>query len=94
MVLIKLDNRIRSLIESGIAHRHRSLFVIIGDKARDQVVTLHHVLTKANTSGRPSVSLILQISKCNLQNVHSVCKFKSFKTLLSLSAVRQSNKIK
>ena len=33
----KIDNRIRVLIENGIATQHRSMFVIVGDKARDQV---------------------------------------------------------
>ena len=54
---IKIDNRIRTLVENGIITRHRSMFIIIGDKARDQVVTLHHILTKAGISGaRPSVN--------------------------------------
>lgn len=52
---IKLDDRIRTLIENGIANKHRSMFVIIGEKARDQVVTLHHILSKATISQRPSV---------------------------------------
>ncbi|KAI6182608.1 RNA cytidine acetyltransferase [Aphelenchoides bicaudatus] len=55
MVRKKLDNRIRTLIENGIATGHRSMFVVIGEKARDQVVLLHHILTKATVSARPSV---------------------------------------
>lgn len=65
----KLDYRIRNLIENGIKERHRkyilikiiqltilgSMFVVIGDKARDQVVILHHILAKATISSRPSV---------------------------------------
>lgn len=31
------------------------MFVVIGDKARDQVVILHHILSKATISSRPSV---------------------------------------
>ena len=34
----KIDNRIRVLIENGVALRHRSFFVIAGDKGRDQVI--------------------------------------------------------
>ena len=34
----KIDNRIRVLIENGVALRHRSFFVIVGDKGRDQVI--------------------------------------------------------
>ncbi|VBB26061.1 unnamed protein product [Acanthocheilonema viteae] len=55
MVRTKLDNRIRILIENGVATGHRSMFVIIGDKGKDQVVILHHVLSKATVAARPSV---------------------------------------
>ena len=37
MVLKKVDNRIRVLIENGVQKKDRSLFVIVGDKGRDQV---------------------------------------------------------
>lgn len=37
MVRKKIDNRIRLLIENGVKLHHRSLFVIVGDKGRDQV---------------------------------------------------------
>lgn len=33
----KVDERIRTLIENGVKTRHRSMFVIVGDKYRDQV---------------------------------------------------------
>lgn len=33
----KVDDRIRALIENGVKAGHRSMFVIIGDKSRDQV---------------------------------------------------------
>ncbi|CAG9530869.1 unnamed protein product [Cercopithifilaria johnstoni] len=55
MVRTKLDNRIRILIENGVATGHRSMFVIIGDRGKDQVVVLHHVLSKATVAARPSV---------------------------------------
>ena len=32
----KVDNRIRILVENGIITRQRSMFVIVGDKGRDQ----------------------------------------------------------
>ncbi|XP_062513855.1 RNA cytidine acetyltransferase-like [Corticium candelabrum] len=51
----KVDNRIRVLIENGIALRHRTMFVIVGDKGKDQVVILHHMLSKAAVKARPSV---------------------------------------
>ena len=55
MVRVKLDNRIRTLIENGVAKGHRSMFVVVGDKGRDQVVTLHQILTKSIIGARPSV---------------------------------------
>jgi len=55
MVRKKIDNRIRLLIENGVAQGHRSLFVVVGDKGRDQVVLLHHMLSKASVKARPTV---------------------------------------
>lgn len=55
MVRKKIDNRIRVLIENGVAEKHRSMFVVIGDHGRDQVVILHHILSKAVVKSRPSV---------------------------------------
>lgn len=37
MVRKKIDNRIRVLIENGVALGHRTMFIIVGEKARDQV---------------------------------------------------------
>ncbi|KAJ3290598.1 N-acetyltransferase 10 [Rhizoclosmatium sp. JEL0117] len=51
----KLDSRIPSLITNGVTNGHRSLFVMVGDRGRDQVVTLHYLLSKARVSARPSV---------------------------------------
>ncbi|KAL1209886.1 RNA cytidine acetyltransferase 2 [Cardamine amara subsp. amara] len=51
----KVDERIRTLIENGVKLKHRSMFVIIGDKSRDQIVNLHHMLSKAVIKSNPSV---------------------------------------
>ncbi|XP_078428150.1 RNA cytidine acetyltransferase 1-like [Wolffia australiana] len=51
----KVDDRIRTLIENGVKLRHRSMFVIVGDKSREQIVNLHYMLTKASVKSRPSV---------------------------------------
>ncbi|KAF5727673.1 hypothetical protein HS088_TW22G01369 [Tripterygium wilfordii] len=51
----KVDERIRTLIENGVRLRHRSLFVIVGDKSRDQIVNLHYMLSKAVVKSRPTV---------------------------------------
>lgn len=37
----KVDDRIHTLIQNGANARHRSLFVVIGDKGRDQVDYCH-----------------------------------------------------
>lgn len=55
MVRVKIDNRIRTLIENGANKGHRTLFVIVGEKSRDQVITLYHILTKTQIKTRPSV---------------------------------------
>ncbi|KAI4892813.1 hypothetical protein NFI96_017246 [Prochilodus magdalenae] len=51
----KVDNRIRVQIENGVAQQYRTMFVIVGDHGRDQVVILHHMLSKATVRARPSV---------------------------------------
>ena len=33
----KIDSRVRTLIENGIKQRHRTMFVLVGDKGREQV---------------------------------------------------------
>lgn len=37
MVRKKIDIRIRVLIENGVYLGHRTMFVIVGDKGKDQV---------------------------------------------------------
>lgn len=37
MVRKKIDNRLRVLIENGVTLGHRTMFVVVGDKGRDQV---------------------------------------------------------
>ncbi|CAM6032806.1 unnamed protein product [Sphagnum compactum] len=51
----KVDARIRTLVENGVKTRQRSMFVVVGDKGRDQVVNLHYMLSKAVVKARPSV---------------------------------------
>ncbi|XP_022083616.1 RNA cytidine acetyltransferase-like isoform X2 [Acanthaster planci] len=55
MVRKKIDNRIRVLIENGVTLGRRSMFVVVGDHGKDQVVILHHMLSKAVVRARPSV---------------------------------------
>ena len=51
----KIDSRIRTLVENCVKTRHRSFFVIVGDDAREQIVNLHYMLTKARVQTRPNV---------------------------------------
>ncbi|KAG9508843.1 RNA cytidine acetyltransferase, partial [Fragariocoptes setiger] len=55
MVRVKIDNRVRVLTENAINTGHRALFVIVGERSRDQVVTLYHILAKSHVKTRPSV---------------------------------------
>ncbi|KNE71131.1 hypothetical protein AMAG_15800 [Allomyces macrogynus ATCC 38327] len=51
----KVDPRIPIMLQNGIAQNHRSMFVIVGDRGREQVVNLHLFLAKARINKRPSV---------------------------------------
>ncbi|XP_063684232.1 RNA cytidine acetyltransferase-like [Bolinopsis microptera] len=51
----KLDSRIHKVIQESVKNGHRGLVVLVGERSRDQVVILHHLLSKANVSARPSV---------------------------------------
>lgn len=42
-------------MENCVKQQQRSLFVIVGDKGRDQVVNLHYMLSKTVVKARPSV---------------------------------------
>ncbi|XP_058459201.1 RNA cytidine acetyltransferase [Malaya genurostris] len=55
MVKKKIDNRIRVMIENGEKLNHRTMFVIVGDKGRDQVPILYDMLTRASVKARPTV---------------------------------------
>ena len=50
-----VDARVRALVERCAATGERGLFVVVGDKARDQVVNLHYMQTKAAVKSRPTV---------------------------------------
>ena len=42
----RVDERIRELLASGLRSRQRSLIVLVGDRGREQAVTLHALLHK------------------------------------------------
>jgi len=63
MVRRKIDNRIRVLIENGVTAGHRTMFVVVGEKARDQVsqitsqILIFNLVSTANTSQRISLKI-------------------------------------
>eukprot|EP00922_Rhytidocystis_sp_ex-Travisia-forbesii_P066854 GHVS01099302.1.p1 GENE.GHVS01099302.1~~GHVS01099302.1.p1 ORF type:complete len:1062 (-),score=157.68 GHVS01099302.1:171-3356(-) len=53
----KVDSRIKAMVEENVGRRHRSMFVMVGDRSRDQIVNLHYLLTRvASTSATPILS--------------------------------------
>ncbi|OLY84057.1 UPF0202 protein [Smittium mucronatum] len=55
MVKKAVDPRINFLIRNGVTTNHRSFFVLIGDRGKDQIVNLHWMLTQAKVTNRPNV---------------------------------------
>ncbi|PWZ03216.1 DUF699-domain-containing protein [Testicularia cyperi] len=51
----QLDPRIPTLIRNNVALNHRSFFVVVGDKGKDQVVNLHFLLSQSRVQSRPNV---------------------------------------
>ena len=46
----KVDPRIRALIENGVKENHRSLFVLVGDHGKDQVISLFNDILMSSLS--------------------------------------------
>ncbi|CAH8479368.1 unnamed protein product [Heterobilharzia americana] len=53
--LHKLDNRIQIMLKNGIMQRHRSMFVMVGNKGQDQVPIMHQILNSLSNKGRLSL---------------------------------------
>mmetsp|Transcript_28071 Transcript_28071/g.45007 ORF Transcript_28071/g.45007 Transcript_28071/m.45007 type:complete len:1100 (+) Transcript_28071:465-3764(+) len=51
----KVDERIRTLLSNCVKKHERSLIVLVGDAGKDQVVNLHHMMSKLQVKARPSV---------------------------------------
>ena len=47
-------------MENGVKLNERTLFVVVGDRAREQVVNLHYMLSKAVVKSRPQCAVVLQ----------------------------------
>ncbi|ODV97411.1 hypothetical protein PACTADRAFT_49128 [Pachysolen tannophilus NRRL Y-2460] len=50
-----IDSRIPALIRNGVQEKERSFFVIVGDKARNQLPNLHYLMMSANLKMNKSV---------------------------------------
>ena len=50
-----IRDRIRTLVENGVKKNERTMFVLVGDRGRDQIVNLHYMLSKAVVKSRPNV---------------------------------------
>ncbi|KAK5781713.1 ribosome biosynthesis protein KRE33 PWA37_004612 [Arxiozyma heterogenica] len=50
-----IDSRIPSLIRNGVQTKQRSLFIIVGDKARNQLPNLHYLMMSADLKMNKSV---------------------------------------
>lgn len=50
-----IDSRIPSLIRNGVQNKQRSLFVIVGDQARNQLPNLHYLMMSADLKMNKSV---------------------------------------
>ncbi|KAJ1915546.1 N-acetyltransferase 10 [Tieghemiomyces parasiticus] len=55
MVRKAVDPRVHTLIKRNVESKHRSFFVIVGDRGKDQIVNLHWMLSQTQVTSRPSV---------------------------------------
>lgn len=55
MIKKKIDPRIRTQIENGTCTNQRSIFIIIGDYSREQIVNIYNILCKTRTQKKPSI---------------------------------------
>ena len=52
----KIDSRIQTLIENGYKSNQRTMLMVVGDRARYQVVNFHYILSKLSGSrAKPKV---------------------------------------
>lgn len=60
----KLDPRIRTLIENNLLTFCRSLFVIVGDRGKDQVINLHSLWLSINRQKNPDFNAAAKPRVC------------------------------
>lgn len=75
-----MDSRIQTLIENGYKSNQRSMLMIVGDRARYQVVNFHYILSKL--SGERSKPKVLWCYKSDLEfSSHQKKRMKQVKNL-------------
>jgi N-acetyltransferase 10 len=50
-----IDSRIPALIRNGVQEKKRSFFVVVGDRAKDVIVNLYHIMSTADVKQNKSV---------------------------------------
>nr|CAJ2470646.1 unnamed protein product [Leishmania braziliensis] len=55
MVKRKVDDRVKTLIDDVAHHKHRGLILLVGDRAKDQVVNLHLMVSRANHNAKVNI---------------------------------------
>ena len=80
MVRKRLDDRIRHLLERSVATGQRSMLLLVGDHGRDQVPTLHQILTKLQSLQQSRNSSITWCYKKELGfSTHRMKRLKKLK---------------
>ncbi|KAF4589456.1 nucleolar ATPase Kre33 [Ophiocordyceps camponoti-floridani] len=51
----QLDQRIQTLIRNGVQDKKRSFFVVVGDRSKDVIVYLHHIMSSMDIRQNKSV---------------------------------------
>jgi hypothetical protein len=52
---VSRDSRIKALISNGMQEKKRSFFVVVGDRPKDVVVWLNHIMSNVNIKHNKSV---------------------------------------
>lgn len=79
MVRKKLDERIRTLLQRGVAKHERSLLVLVGDYGKDQIPNLHNLLCKASSGVRARPNVLWCYKKKLGFSTHKMKRMKQIK---------------
>ncbi|CEP11228.1 hypothetical protein [Parasitella parasitica] len=85
MVKKVVDSRVHTLIKNCVQTKHRSFFVVVGDRGKDQIVNLHWLLSQAQVTSRPSV---LWCYKKELGFTRDVNKEDPFELFITVTNIR------